>query len=146
MPILQPYFEPNHFYGHLLHAQYFIILPDICLDTANIEMWMSIVLLEQFRHLQLAKISSTWLQLHYNVLVSSEVKELQKDFICYDAIPPNSSELIEDFMNNDANPDSYIWTNPEPSIQYAATSSSSMQQNYPLKSDDNSTTIIFFRR
>ena len=156
-------------------------------------MWMPIVLLEQFRHLHLVKISSIRLQLNYNVLVSSEVKEVQDNIICYDAIPPNSSELIEDFMyndaipsnsseliidfmyndaippnsseqiedfmynnaippnsseliedfmNNDANPDPYISANPEPSIKYAAASSSSLQQNYPLKPDDNSTTNI----
>ena len=137
---------------------------------------MPIVLQEQFSHLQLAKISLNRFRLHYNVLVSSEGKELpkdiicydetpsysselQEDVICYDAIPPNSSELIEDFMyddaippnssepmedfmNNNAHPDSYISTNPELSIKYAAASSSSMQQNYPLKSDDNSTNNI----
>ena len=120
---------------------------------------MPIVLLEQFSHLQLAKISPNRFRLHYNVLVSSEGKELpkdiicydetpsysselQEDVICYDAIPPNSSEPIEDFMNNDASPDSHISTNPESSIKYAAASSSSMQQNYPLKSDDNSITNI----
>ena len=121
-----------------------MILPDICLDTANIEVWMPMVFLEQFHNMQLAKISSTRLQLHYNVLISSKVKELQedsicyaaipptsseiqKDLICYDASPPNSSELHEDFICYDANPDSYISPNPESSIKYATTSSSSMQ-------------------
>ena len=141
----------------------------------NIEVWMPIVLLEEFSHLQLAKIFPNHFRLHYNVLISSECKELPKDIICYDetpsdsseliedfmyddAIPPNSSEPMEDFMNNDAHPDSsetmedfmnnnahpnsYISTDPELSIKYAAASSSSMQQNYPLKSDDNSTNNI----
>ena len=129
-----------------------MIVPDICLDTANIEMLMPIVLLEQFHPLQLKKISSTRFRLHYNVLVSIEVKELQEDFICYNAIPPNSSEIQEDsncfdanqdsYYNTtppnsseipedsncyEANQDSYISRNPEPLIKYAAASSSSMQ-------------------
>ena len=80
--------------------------------------------------------------LMYNDASPPNSSELKEDFMYDDAIPPNSSEPIEDFMNNDASPDSYISTNPEPSIKYAAASSSSMQQNYPLKSDDNSTTNI----
>ena len=105
-----------------------ILLLIICLGTSHIEMLMPIVLLIQFPHLQLAKISSTRFQLHYNVLVSSEVKELQEDFIYCDKIPPSSPELIEDLMYNDANPDSYISPNPESSIRYTAASSSSMQR------------------
>ena len=81
-----------------------ILLLDICLDTAHIEMLMPMVFLEQFHNMQLAKISSTRFHLHYNVLVSSEVKEVQEDIICYDAIPPNSSELQEDCICYDASP------------------------------------------
>ena len=97
--------------------------------------------------------------LMYNDAIPPNSSELKEDFVYNNAIPPNSSELIEnfmyddaipsntsepmkDFMNNNAHPGSYISTNPELSIKYAAASSSSMQQNYPLKSDDNSTNNI----
>ena len=87
-------------------------------------MWMPIVLQEHFSHLQLAKIISNPFCLHYNVLVLIEVKELQEDFICYNAIPPNSSEIPEDCNCYDANQDSYISRNPKPLIKYAAAFSS----------------------
>ena len=98
-------------------------------------MWMPIVLQEHFPHLQLAKIISNPFRLHYNALVSIEVKEIPEDSNCYDAnqdsccnaIPPKSSEIPEDSIGYDANQDSYISRNPEPLIKYAAASSSSMQ-------------------
>ena len=98
-------------------------------------MWMPIVLQEHFPHLQLAKIISNPFRLHYNALVSIEVKEIPEDSNCYDAnqdscynaTPPNSSEIPEDSNGYDANQDSYISRNPEPLIKYAAASSSSMQ-------------------
>ena len=70
------------------------------------------------------------------MLVLIEVKELQEDIICYNAIFPNSSEILEDSDCYDV--DSYISRNPEPLMKYAAasSSSSSMQQKHTLKSDD----------
>ena len=53
------------------------------------------------------------MQLQYNVLFSNEVKQLPEDSIRYDASPPNSSELKEEFICYDANLDSYISPNPE---------------------------------
>ena len=69
------------------------------------------------------------------------VKKLKEDLICNDASPPNSFELKEDLMYNDANPKSYVSPNPEPSIKYAAASSS--PYNYcPFKSDDTLKTSV----
>ena len=76
------------------------------------------------------KISSNSFRLHYNVLVLIEVKELQEDVICYNPIPPNSSEIPEDSNGYDANQDSYISRNPEPLIKYAAASSSMQHKRF----------------
>ena len=56
-------------------------------------MWMPIDLHEHFPNLQLAKTISNPFRLHYNVLFLIEVKEPQEDFICYNATPPNTSEI-----------------------------------------------------
>ena len=98
-------------------------------------MWMPIVLQEHFPNLQLAQAILNPFRLHYNALVSIEVKEIPEDSNCYDAnqdscynaTPPNSSELPEDSNSYDTNQDSYISRNPEPLIKCAAASSSSMQ-------------------
>ena len=82
-------------------------------------------------------------------------KKPQEDFICYNAIPPNSSEIPEDSNcydanqdscynatspnsseipkdsnGYDANQDSYISRNPEPLIKYAAASSSMQHKRF----------------
>ena len=66
------------------------------------------------------------------MLVLIEVKELQEDVICYNPIPPNSSEIPEDSDCYDVNPDSYISRNPEPLMKYAAASSSSSSMPHKL--------------
>ena len=121
-------------------------------------MMMQIAERDQLLPLQLAKISSNHFHLHYDVLVSSDVKDLKiqvnwADFEVYpncseleDSIyneaNPNTSGLKKDLIYNEANPNLFVSSSPEPPNIYAAASSSSMQQKNLLKSDDTLTINI----
>ena len=121
-------------------------------------MMMQIAERDQLLPLQLAKISSNHFHLHYDVLVSSDVKDLKiqvnwADFevypncseledLIYDEANPNTSGLKKDLIYNEANPNIFVSSSPEPPYIYAAASSSSMQQKYPLKSNDTLTINI----
>ena len=109
------------------------------LDIGNIEMMMQIAERDQLLPLQLAKISSNHFHLHYDVLVSSDVKDLKiqvnwADFEVYpncseleDSIyneaNPNTSGLKKDLIYNEANPNLFVSSSPEPPNIYAAASS-----------------------
>ena len=121
-------------------------------------MMMQIAERDQLLPLQLAKISSNHFHLHYDVLVSSDVKDLKiqvnwADFevypnrfelgnSIYDEANPKTSGLKKDLIYNEANPNLFVSSSPEPPNICAAGSSSSMQQKYPLKSDDTLTINI----
>ena len=121
-------------------------------------MMMQIAERDQLLPLQLAKISSNHFHLHYDVLVSSDVKDLKiqvnwADFevypncseledSIYDEANPKTSGLKKDLIYNEANPNLFVSSSPEPPNICAAGSSSSMQQKYPLKSNDTLTINI----
>ena len=60
----------------------------------------------------------------------------------YDEANPKTSGLKKDLIYNEANPNLFVSSSPEPPNICAAGSSSSMQQKYPLKSDDTLTINI----
>ena len=94
-------------------------------------MMMQIAERDQLLPLQLAKISSNHFHLHYDVLVSSDVKDLKTqinwaDFevypncseledSIYDEANPNISGLKKDLIYNEANPNLFVLSSPESS-------------------------------
>ena len=121
-------------------------------------MMMQIAERDQLLPLQFAKIPSNHFHLHYDALVSSDVKDLKiqvnwADFevypncfelgdSIYDEANPKTSGLKKDLIYNEANPNLFVSSSPEPPNICTAGSSSSMQQKYPLKSDDTLTINI----